>query len=68
MRWPHVWPQHLAEFRDIGSMVELEPIKGYILDNNRTKTAISQVRLLRKNYLQKPAPPRPFNIFEQTLQ
>ena len=51
--------------RSIGcKMAELEPIKGY----NCTKTAISQKRLLRKkNYLQIPTPPRPFNVFEQTL-
>ena len=50
--------------RSIGyKMAELEPIKGY----NCTKTAISQERLLGKNYLQIPTPPRPFNVFEQTL-
>ena len=50
--------------RSIGcKMAELEPIKGY----NCTKTAISQERLLQKKYLQNPTPPRPFNVFEQTL-
>ena len=50
--------------RSIGyKMAELEPIKGY----NCTKTAISQERLNYKNYLQIPTPPRPFNVFEQTL-
>ena len=52
--------------RSIGCrMAELELIKGY----NRTKTAIiSQERLLRgKNDLQIPTPPRPFNVFEQTV-
>ena len=44
-------------------MAELEPIKGY----NRTKTAIPPERLLRKDVLLKPTPPRPFNVFEQTL-
>ena len=50
--------------RSIGcKMAELEPIKGY----NCTKTAISQERLLQKNYLLIPTPPRPFNVFEQTV-
>ena len=50
--------------RSIGCKIaELEPIKGY----NFTKTAISQKRLLRKKNLQIPTPPRPFNVFEQTL-
>ena len=52
--------------RSIGcKMAELEPIRGY----NCTKTAISQKRLLRKKLFTNPygTPPRPFNVFEQTL-
>ena len=51
--------------RSIGyKMAELEPIKGY----NCMKTAVSQeCGFCEKNYLQIPTPPRPFNVFEQTL-
>ena len=53
--------------RSIGCrMADLEPIKGY----NCTKTAIIyylKSGFCEKNYLQIPTPPRPFNVFEQTL-